>query len=719
MNDSFAFSQNEMLDLAYGYVSMTDVNVFLTGKAGTGKTTFLKRLRECSPKRMVVTAPTGVAAINAGGVTIHSFFQLPFGPQLIEKSREEGGAGQTTPDMNKFSREKINIIRSLDLLVIDEISMVRTDLLDGVDRVLRRYKNKYKPFGGVQLLMIGDLQQLAPVVKDDEWSLLKEVYDSPFFFSSKALAQTRFVTIELTHIYRQQDSRFVELLNQIRSNQLDASGCALLNACYKPDFEPEPEEGYITLTTHNQQAARINAVKMDALPAHPVLFQAEVSGVFPEYSYPTDLKLQLKTGAQVMFARNDASREKRFYNGKMGIITSIEEGVVTVQCQDGDEVKTEAVEWHNYTYTIDPETEEIRENLIGTFKQIPLKLAWAITIHKSQGLTFDKAVIDANAAFAHGQVYVALSRCRTLEGMILRSPVDIRRLRTDTNIRMFMQNAGSNPPDQNSLQESRHRYERSLLQELFDFKSLRYRSDQLLKLIREHEGILQGAPAQPCLEYTNAIRTHLQEVSLSFSRQTDRLLNENPDAGGNALLQERVKKAAAYFSEKMQTISATFLRAFNPESDNKAVRKSIREHQDKLEDEIRFKLQCLESVRNGFDMLNYLEAKSRAGIEKVPVVSAAAESGPPSEAASGTPHPELYLLLKEWRRNCAAASGKSEYLILPQQALLQVSIQLPLNLLQLKRIKGIGEKKAVQFGKQVLGIVADYCETQGILARLL
>jgi ATP-dependent exoDNAse (exonuclease V) alpha subunit len=392
---------NPELKLADDFVQFTDCNVFLTGKAGTGKTTFLHNLRNNSAKRMIITAPTGVAAINAGGVTLHSFFQLPFGPFLPGSETSE----QNRQRQFRFSKIKKQIIKSLDLLVIDEISMVRADLLDAVDSVLRRHRRSNDPFGGVQLLMIGDLHQLSPVARQTDWQLLQEHYESVYFFSSKALARTEFVTIELKHIYRQADAGFIKILNQVRDNRLDQAGINELNRRYIPNFAPEEEEGYITLTTHNHSAEHINQIKLKKLPAKERAFQAEITGDFPEHIYPTAADLRLKEGAQVMFIRNDASPDKLYYNGKIGKITKISSQGISIKCRgEQQEIVVEPLTWENINYTVDDKTKEITEKIIGEFNQYPLKLAWAITIHKSQGLTFDKAVIDAEAAFAHGQV---------------------------------------------------------------------------------------------------------------------------------------------------------------------------------------------------------------------------------------------------------------------------------------------------------------------------
>lgn len=380
---------NPQLQLANDFVEFTGQHIFLTGKAGTGKTTFLRHLKDRSPKRMIVVAPTGVAAINAGGVTIHSFFQISFGPQV------PGYQGGDKQGFKRFSKEKRNIMKSLDLLVIDEISMVRADLLDGIDETLRRFRNNNRPFGGVQLLMIGDLQQLAPVVKEDEWNILRSHYETAFFFSSKALQKTQYVSIVLLHVYRQSDQHFLDLLNKIRDSQADRELIDQLNKRYKPNFDPG-NENYIILTTHNAKAKQINESKLVRLKTKSVHHGAEVGGNFPEYTFPTEVDLELKKGAQVMFVKNDPNPEKRYFNGKIGTITDFTEDEVIVQCPEEKEpIYVTAVEWQNIKYSIDEDTKEIRESVEGTFTQIPLKLAWAITIHKSQGLTFDRAIIDS------------------------------------------------------------------------------------------------------------------------------------------------------------------------------------------------------------------------------------------------------------------------------------------------------------------------------------
>ena len=458
---------NPELQLAWQFIENTGTHLFLTGKAGTGKTTFLRRLREQSPKRMVVLAPTGIAAINAGGVTIHSFFQLSFAPFVPDTTLNPAQIHY------RINKEKCNIIRSMDLLVIDEISMVRADLLDAVDATLRRYRDREKPFGGVQLLMIGDLQQLAPVVKDSEWEMLRHYYETPYFFASRALRETTYMTIELEKVYRQSDTFFLSLLNKIRENKADDEVLNELNKRYQRDFQPPKEEGYIRLTTHNNQAQRINDRELASLPGKAYSFRAEVKDDFPEYSYPADEVLTIKEGAQIMFLKNDVSSEKRYYNGMIGEVVTVNETGMFVRGKDSEhEFQLLQEEWGNYKYVLNEETKEITEEIAGVFRQYPIRLAWAITIHKSQGLTFERAIIDARNSFAHGQTYVALSRCKTLDGMVLESPLRREAIISDSVVDNFTKAVERNKPGNKQLNDMQKAYFFDLLSDLFNFYSI-------------------------------------------------------------------------------------------------------------------------------------------------------------------------------------------------------------------------------------------------------
>ena len=582
---------NPQLELAYDFLEYTGVNVFLTGKAGTGKTTFLRELKRRSPKRMIVVAPTGVAAINAGGVTIHSFFQLPFGP-YVPGSSDTVERGEKLQYTHKFNREKINIIKTIDLLVIDEISMVRADLLDAVDDMLRRYRSKNEPFGGVQLLLIGDLQQLAPVVKEDEWALLKQHYASAFFFHSKALAATRYVAIELKHVYRQQDREFLDLLNRVRENRVDAVVLEMLNRRYVPDFKPSDDEGYITLTTHNHQAQRINDVKMAELSTRAYSFKAEVKDNFPTYSYPTEETLVLKQGAQVMFVKNDSSPEKRYYNGKIGKITAINDrSIEVVGKEDGLKIQVTPEEWTNTRYTLDEETREITETVEGTFKQYPLKTAWAITIHKSQGLTFERAIVDANAAFAHGQVYVALSRCKTFEGLVLSSPVTVRSLVSDGAIDEFVREAEQKEPNKEELQQARQSYFRELLLEQFDYETIRWRLHYLYRVLDEQLRRLYPDWVERYRVAGAKCAEELLAVAERFQNQLERLMQEEGNYEADPVIADRVKKGAEYFREHTMSIFGKFLEEAIPEIDNKEVRKLVEQNMERFRGEVNLKLE--------------------------------------------------------------------------------------------------------------------------------
>lgn len=695
---------NPQIELAFDFLQYTGTNVFLTGKAGTGKTTFLHALKSRSPKRMIVVAPTGVAAINAGGVTIHSFFQLPFGPYLAGSA--EAPASGDSRYTNKFSREKINIIRSLDLLVIDEISMVRADLLDAVGDILCRYKDRSRPFGGVQLLMIGDLQQLAPVVKDEEWSLLKDHYASPFFFCSQALQQVPYTCIELTHVYRQSDMTFVHLLNKIRDNKADSETLQALNRRYVPNFRPDDTEGYITLTTHNYQAQQINKQKLDELDEKAYSYDAEIKDNFPDYSFPTEQHLVLKKGAQVMFVKNDSSSEKRYYNGKIGRITAISLDNIVVRCEKEKEAITVVrEEWTNTKYTIHPETQEISETVEGIFRQYPLKTAWAITIHKSQGLTFEKAVVDAGAAFTHGQVYVALSRCKTLEGLVLSSPLRAGVLISDSVVRRFTESAEQNQPGQEQLADAKKDYYLQLLKNLFDYNGVLRRMQYVTKIFNEHLWRLYPELTERFRAGRECCHHELKDVGERFQSQLERLVNECPDYENHLQVRERIEKGIAYFREKTEMV-VSLLNETHPEVDNKDVRKTVDEALSRLQQEVDLKTTTLEAMSSGFSVSGYLQVKAKAMIEK-PKTKPSKTSGKVN-VPDDILHPDLYNILRQWRREEAAALNLPAYTVLHQKALLGMANTLPTSSRELLAIPGIGKKVAERYGAKLLDIVNNY-----------
>ena len=597
---------NEESILAWNIIEKTNANLFLTGKAGTGKTTFLKRLKELSPKRMIVLAPTGIAAINAGGMTIHSFFQLPFSPYVPGTTF---GSGEQK--RYQFSKLKRNIIRSIDLLVIDEISMVRSDLLDAVDSVLRQYRKRHDlPFGGVQLLMIGDLQQLAPVVTPQEEHLLGQHYDTPFFFSSNALKQVGYLTIELKKVYRQQDEQFISLLNQIRENKASEATLQALNQRYIPNFVPPKEGNYIRLTTHNAPAQYINEQQLAALPAQSFSFTADIEGDFPETSYPADFKLTLKSGAQVMFIKNDP--QHRFYNGMIGEVIGVrtdEDGSkITVRSKDsGEEFDLEKMEWTNAKYTLNEKTKEIEETVEGKFMQYPLRLAWAITIHKSQGLTFEHAIIDASHSFTHGQTYVALSRCKTLEGMVLSQPLSRGAIISSQTVDAFTSQLAA--PSQEQISSLELQYIIYCISELFDFYSIRASYEHLMRCLVE---FFNGKYPRVVSEYQKlqVVLKSLIAVSDKFRVQYTGMLARNPDVR-QAELQDRIHKGAMYFLDKIGILS-DLIRKSNLDTDNKVARKQFEDRFSVFSEDVKLKERLLKYECSAeFTVTDYLKKKAQ------------------------------------------------------------------------------------------------------------
>ena len=599
---------NPELDLAWNIIANTDTHLFLTGKAGTGKTTFLRELRRKVPKRMIVVAPTGIAAINAEGVTIHSFFQLPFGPQIP-------GTQYGNNKRYAFRRSKLRLIRTVDLVVIDEISMVRADLLDAIDSVLRLYRDKNRAFGGVQMLMIGDMQQLAPVAREDEWAMLRPYYDTPYFFSSKALQQTDFVTVELQHVYRQSDPLFVNLLNKVRTNTADAETLNTLNQRCIAGFNPPKQEGYIRLVTHNVQADNINQKELDALSTPAYHYDATVWKDFPELSFPTDKTLTLKLGAQVMFIKNDSSADKRYYNGMIGEIVDIDDDHIQVRPSGQSEViDVTPEEWQNMKYELDEKTKEIHETIVGTFTQYPLKTAWAITVHKSQGLTFEHAIIDVQHSFAHGQTYVALSRCKSLEGMVLAAPIPQYAIINDKTVETFQEDPRHKSPDEQKLDQMQRHYLLRTIEDLFSFAQIKFGYGDIVRLMREHFYSSANKQYNAWVESSESFKQKVDDVAMKFHNQYQNIVLTEVDYQNSELLQERLMKGADYFEQQLCD-TFTLLTKTSLATNNKAVKERVDNLMQNFNDLVKFKMLLLHYVaHNGLVLQPFLQAKAKISI---------------------------------------------------------------------------------------------------------
>ncbi len=695
--------KDEVFEMAERYVKGTGKSVFLTGKAGTGKTTFLKYITGTVAKRFVVLAPTGVAAINAGGSTIHSFFQLPLCPYLPDV-KELVTEYQMPEKYRSLRKERIRIIRTLDLLIIDEISMVRADLLDAVDMTLRRYRRSDRPFGGVQLLMIGDAQQLSPVVKENERHFMSQVYPSPYFFHSKALRQLDYVTIELRKVHRQKDAAFLEILNSIRENRVTPSVLEALNSRVHA-YDDDSDDDVIRLTTHNAQADEVNLRRLDALDEEAVQFAAEVEGEFPENSYPADEVLTLKKGAQVMFIRNDPEGE--YYNGKIGRVEEIGPGaIVSVSDSDGNLITVLPSCWENTRYELDEETKEIRPDVAGTFRQLPLRIAWAITIHKSQGLTFDKVIIDAGAAFAFGQVYVALSRCRTIEGISLDTAVKASSIYSDLHVADFNAAMPSAESVRDMLSSEERGYLFDQLREVFTFDGICSRAGWLRKVWREHLDNIYPAEYQVFLQCLDKME-QAKKTAGAFRSQITKI--QMAALSDDAFLNQRLEKAAGYFSPLADEMRSQTLKMSALEIDNKEVRKKVKEASDELLISLDIACRTMELIlRCGFRPENYSRIKTDCILEDRTARQKKLKKIERSEGGQGTVNEELRERLQAWRSERFKADNVPAYTIMHQTTLMDIAALVPKTKDELLRIKGFGEAKYKKYGEEILRITAEF-----------
>lgn len=687
--------------LAFDFALHTNRNLFITGKAGTGKTTFLHRLKEISGKQMAVVAPTGVAAINAGGTTIHSFFQLPLTPffptpegrkQLISQTRMRG--------------HRRRVLQELELLVIDEISMVRADLLDAIDASLRHFRYRGDQlFGGVQVVFIGDMFQLSPVAKEEEWRLLSGYYQSPYFFHSRVIMQDSPVYIEFEKIYRQTNNDFIRVLNEIRNDCLSPESFRMLENRYDPQFTPKYEDDYIVLTTHNYKADQINSRELNKLEGKTYRFAAKIEGEYSERNYPTEPVLELKPGAKVMFLRND-TEAARFYNGKTGVVDKIEGDSIIVCCDGNEYIEVERTMWENIGYSANPDTKQIEENILGRFIQYPLRLAWAITIHKSQGLTFDKVVIDAGQAFAPGQVYVALSRCRSLEGIVLLSKIHPDSIRNDRQIIDYERNKLTVDVLENQLEESRKAYRCHLLLSVFDFEGILSQTTRLLSKVKEWGESFN----EETLPYLQNIRQQLEEmerVAAKFQVQLNSIFGQYPV--NEDYLRSRLNAAGDFFVEKMDLLIDD-LRQSPATTDSRAHAAEYNEAIQDIFSDLALKQDLLGELKSDTSIEAYFEVKNSFMLPSFSVNAYAASAS----AKSDLSHPGLYRLLIEERNKICGPRDLPIYLVAGSKTLYEMAEYLPQNEKELLQITGFGPAKVEKYGQIFLSVIRDYCERHGL-----
>lgn len=673
------------------FIAQTSSPIFLTGKAGTGKTTLLSKIQNTTSKKYVVTAPTAVAAINAGGVTIHSFFQIPPGP--LPPPPEQSLPAEFSP--KSFSSEKTKLIKTLELLIIDEISMVRADTLDYINRSLQFIRGNKLPFGGVQLLMTGDLYQLPPVFQND-WHLLAKHYKSPYFFDSISLRNSPLTTFELQKVYRQNDPEFIDILAGVRSGKLSEPQLQRLNRQYVENPQPSDLSTYVTLTTHNPLVNQINQQRLDQLDGQSHIFAAQITGDFPKEAHPTLEQLVLKQGAMVMFIRNDSSGKKQYYNGRTAKIESIiGEQINLIFLDDQTSFHPVRETWENNKYALSEGGEQLSQQTAGTFSQFPLRLAWAITIHKSQGLTFDKAVVDVGAAFAHGQTYVALSRCRNLQGLVLREKVQQQNIITDPAVRLFMEKTQISIPDGELLNQSIMKTELQLLESCFDFSAMQ-QSIQLLVAISKE---ITLAEDQILIEQSRT----LQERTRKDIHQVGRLFIERElrdYSGLTEQFKQRLDKAAGYFLPQLSKLSASLTSIHQ-------LTEGLPFHPEYLPTLNQLMCWVVERT-SAFAQLQQLQDLEQL---RAAITSAGAtyqELGQytkPAPELAVSSNPILLAKLQEWRKATAEKKSISTHQLISEQAMIDIANKPPKTLSELAKIKSIGEGKAIQYGTEILKVI--------------
>jgi len=704
-------SSNELFSLAADMVNHSGQNIFITGKAGTGKTTFLKYIKENCAKQIVITAPTGVAAINAGGTTIHSFFQLPLSPFIPVPGGPGNGNTVITTSHSLLSRlrynnEKRMVLQALELLIIDEISMVRCDIPDAIDTILRHFRNNNKPFGGVQVIFIGDMYQLPPVIQGDEWNILSRFYKSQYFFSSHVVSQNMPAFISFEKIYRQSDEKFISLLNNIRTNNMDEDSFKLLEQYYQPQFKPTFEDGYIILTSHNYKADQINATELARLPASQFTFNATISGEFPDKAFPADDAFNVKEGAIVMFIKNDPEKVRRYYNGKTGKVVKIDHENIHVQCKGEDElIIVNKESWENIRYTFDKSTHQLTEEVMGTFSQFPLRLSWAITIHKSQGLTFEKAIIDAGESFAPGQVYVALSRCTNLDGLILHSRIRGNSLETDPRIAAFLQNIASIPQLQQQLNLAKHFYQQSLIEGLFDLSVISMQIEELEIYLKDNLSSFNPESINWLQKLAANIKI-LSEVATRFRRQLESLYTHEHLPDVNPLIKNRIIPASKYFKEQLQNLQDQLTRC-TVITDSRLKAKEFNQNLFELFSTVTEKKFMMSGCESGFNSSSW---HARRNEFKLPPFTVNSYAGISSYPAGDHMHPVLYQQLRKLRDEICAKNHQPIYIVAGSVTLNEMTRFLPQTMDELAEISGFGKAKLAAYGERFLSVIQEYSE---------